>query len=195
MISKINYEAWLLDTCANPKMAERKMENVNELLDWLKRLLENKEGESKTLTEVVQMMVLMDILERNKDEKPQDSVQLMTLHAAKGLEFPYVFLAGMEEEILPHRNSIEDDNVEEERRLAYVGMTRAKKTLTLSLCKHRRTYSEIKECVPSRFLEELPKEDLIWDGNNAEVDPVEREKSGMAHLAAIKAMLSGNTSA
>ena len=194
MVKTIHYETWIGDTCNNPKLAERKMNNVNELLNWLKRLLEGEgdtsadNTEKKSLEDVVQTLALIDILDRNKDEKPQNSVQLMTLHAAKGLEFPHVFLVGMEEELLPHRTSIEEDNIEEERRLAYVGMTRAKQTLTLSLAKQRRRYSEIIDCIPSRFLDELPKEDVLWDGKEASAPEV-REREGRAHLDAIRALL------
>ena len=189
MVKTLEYESWLVEISNNPKTAERKMENVNDLLQWLARLLKNEEGEEKTLIEAVNMMMLMDILERNQDEKPLDCVQLLTLHAAKGLEFPHVFLVGLEEGLLPHRTSIEEDNIEEERRLAYVGMTRAQKTLTLSLAKQRKRYNEITDCIPSRFLEELPKEDVLWEGGK-EKDIHTREKEGRAHLSAIRALLS-----
>ncbi len=191
MVKKINYDAWLLDTCSNPKTADRKKENIVELMEWLKRLLENEGGEKRTLLEVVQTISLMDMLDRNKDQKNSNAVQLMTLHASKGLEFPHVFLVGMEDGLLPHRVSIDLDTIEEERRLAYVGMTRAKKTLTLSLCKQRRNYNEMIDCVPSRFLEELPKEDLVWDGDKdpSTIDPKEKEQKGRNHLSAIRAML------
>ena len=143
------------------------------------------------LLEVIQTITLMDMLDRNKDQKSSNAVQLMTLHASKGLEFPHVFLVGMEDGLLPHRVSIDLNNIEEERRLAYVGMTRAKKTLTLSLCKQRRNYNEMIDCIPSRFLEELPKDDLVWDGDKdkSTIDPKEKEQKGRNHLAAIRAML------
>ncbi|RRD39322.1 3'-5' exonuclease, partial [Tessaracoccus sp. OH4464_COT-324] len=98
-------------------------------------------------------------LERNESDEESDQVQLMTLHASKGLEFPHVFLVGMEENILPHQTSIEEDNVEEERRLAYVGITRAQKSLTFSLCKERKQFGEFLKPEPSRFLSELPQDD------------------------------------
>jgi ATP-dependent DNA helicase Rep len=197
MIKQINYEGWILDNASHPKTAEKKIENVNDFLNWLKRLFEPDPSEviqtskqGKTLAEVVHTMVLMDILDRNQDNKPADCVQLMTLHAAKGLEFPHVFLTGLEEEILPHRTSIEEKNIEEERRLAYVGMTRAKRNLTLSLARQRRRHSQLVDSQPSRFLQELPREDLIWDEDKAGQSIQEKEQEGKAHLSAIRGLLS-----
>jgi len=110
------------------------------------------------------------------------------LHAAKGLEFPHVFLVGIEENILPHQNSIETGNIEEERRLAYVGITRAQKTLTFSYCTHRKRYGELAECEPSRFLGELPEDDLEWL-NKKNLPQEEIRQRGKASLAQLKAML------
>jgi ATP-dependent DNA helicase Rep len=116
----------------------------------------------------------------------------MTLHASKGLEFPHVFLVGMEEELLPHRASIEDENIEEERRLAYVGVTRAQRSLTMTLARKRRRGGEHVSCEPSRFLAELPADDLEWQGRSGDVSPEEKKQRGSAHLANLKAML-GNS--
>ncbi len=124
-------------------------------------------------------------MERSDDED-SDQVQLMTLHASKGLEYPYVFLAGMEEEILPHRTSTEEDNIEEERRLAYVGITRAQKELVITLAKKRRRYGDVADCVPSRFLEELPESLLETQGGVG--DSVSKDK-GADHISQLKALL------
>ena len=103
------------------------------------------------------------MLERQQEEEEgADGVQMMTLHASKGLEFPYVFIMGVEEDILPHRSSIEADTIEEERRLAYVGITRARQNLAMTFAAKRKQYGEIIDCAPSRFLDELPQEDLQW---------------------------------
>jgi ATP-dependent DNA helicase Rep len=128
------------------------------------------------------------VLDRQDEAGGGDRVHLMTLHAAKGLEFPRVFLVGMEEDLLPHRASIEADTVEEERRLAYVGITRAKRALTFTLARRRRRFGETVQTEPSRFLAELPEEDLEWDGRQA-ADPEARKERGLAHLASLKEIL------
>ena len=165
LITDISYYEYLQTTSNSPKMAERRMENVQEVIDWIKRLYNDGQGEHQDLADIVAHMSLMDILERNKEDDDSDAVSLMTLHTSKGLEFPYVFLVGMEEDILPHANSIEDENgLEEERRLAYVGITRAKKQLTITFAKTRNKFGEKITCEPSRFLEELPAEHIEWEG-------------------------------
>ena len=188
VIREINYEAWLNDSSKDLKQAEKRMANVWELVTWMQRMYENSQ-EDKTLSDLVNHMSLMDMLDRNDDDDAGDCVILMTLHAAKGLEFPHVYLVGMEEEILPHRTSVEEGNIEEERRLAYVGITRAQKTLTISLCARRKRAGELIEVDPSRFLEELPEEDLEWRGIGQKIDPQEHQERGNAHLANLKGML------
>ena len=116
-----------------------------------------------SLEQVVARLVLRDMLSRQEEDEDGDQVQLMTLHASKGLEFPYVFLVGMEEGLLPHQTSIDNDDVEEERRLAYVGITRAQQKLTFTLAKERRQYGEVLRPEVSRFLMELPQDDIEWE--------------------------------
>ena len=126
-------------------------------------MLEGSETEpAMTLAETVNRLILRDMMEKSEDEDTSDAVQLMTLHASKGLEFPYVFMVGMEEGLLPHQTSIDEDNVEEERRLAYVGITRARQQLVFSYAKERRQYGELVQPEPSRFMFELPQDDLNW---------------------------------
>jgi ATP-dependent DNA helicase Rep len=190
VIREIGYEQWLAEEARDPRAAERRMQNVEELVQWLQRMAQTEEDE-RSLGELVARMTLMDILERDGAESGGDAVHLMTLHAAKGLEFPHVFLVGMEEELLPHRTSIEEDNIEEERRLAYVGITRARKSLTFSLARRRKRYGEAIDCAPSRFLEELPEEDVVWERGGRTADPEERKERGQAHLANLRGMLGG----
>jgi ATP-dependent DNA helicase Rep len=190
MVAKIDYETWLIDTCSSPDVAAKRMENVNDLLNWIDKLIK----EDLTLPEAVAKMLLIDMLSRKEDESHIDRVNLLTLHAAKGLEFPHVFIIGLEEEILPHRNSIDANSIEEERRLAYVGLTRAQRTLTLSLCKQRRKYKELFSTEPSRFLAELPQELVTWEEvGSTPKDPEQRQQEGKSKLAALKAMLGKTT--
>lgn len=188
LLTEINYEAWLNDSSKDLKQAEKRMANIWELMTWMQRVFEASD-EDKSLADLVNHMALMDMLDRNEDDDAGDRVSLMTLHASKGLEFPHVYLIGMEEEILPHRVSLEEGNVEEERRLAYVGITRAQKTLTISLCARRKRAGELLEMIPSRFLDELPEEDLEWRGIGQKVDPEESQERGKAHLANLRGML------
>ena len=104
----------------------------------------------------ISKLILRDILDKEQEQSEQDKVQLLTLHAAKGLEFLHVFIMGMEEDILPHRNSIEGDQIEEERRLAYVGITRAQRTLTMTSAQERTQFGETSTTTASRFIDELP---------------------------------------
>jgi len=189
MIEQIDYAGWLRENSKSKEAAERKLANVYELVEWLKRIADKEPGQQKPLAEIVANVMLMDILERNQEEEVSDQVSLMTLHAAKGLEFPHVFLIGMEENILPHQNSIDTGNIEEERRLAYVGITRAQRTLTFSYCTHRKRYGEVSECEPSRFLSELPDDDLEWT-NKKQLAPEEAKQRGKANLAQLKSLLS-----
>jgi ATP-dependent DNA helicase Rep len=168
MVEDIDYEGWLYQNASSPKVAEKRMENVFYLLDSIGKTLQRNEDDSKdneeNLNSAIAKMLLMDLLDRQQEEDEGDQVQLMTLHASKGLEFPHVFIVGLEEELLPHRNSIEENNIEEERRLMYVGITRAQKTLTLTLAASRKQFGEKMESTPSRFIEEMPEEDIEMEG-------------------------------
>ncbi len=189
-IEGLNYADWLQVNSTSQAQADRRMGNVRELLDWLRRLALEESGGGKSLADVVARIMLLDILDRQEEENSGDRVSLMTLHAAKGLEFPYVYLVGMEENLLPHQTSIAENAIEEERRLAYVGITRAQRQLTLSYCTHRKKYGEMTDCKPSRFLNELPLEDLEWNDRNPATEEVKHER-GMATLAHLKNLLSG----
>lgn len=190
LIHGIDYESWLYETSASQKAAEMRMKNVNQLFGWMTEMLEGSDlEEPMTLIQVVTRFTLREMMERGESDEELDQVQLMTLHASKGLEFPYVYLVGMEEGLLPHQSSIDEDNVDEERRLAYVGITRAQKELTFTLCKERRQYGELVRPEPSRFLLELPQDDLQWETERKVVSAEERMHKGQANVANIKAML------
>ncbi|QJD59961.1 DNA helicase Rep [Pseudomonas sp. gcc21] len=188
MIVDLDYENWIRQNCSSDEIAAKRMGNVWFLLDALKSTIERDETGETTFEDAIAKLVLRDMLERHEEEEDTDRVQLMTLHASKGLEYPHVYIMGMEEEILPHRSSIEADSVEEERRLAYVGITRARKNLTFSFAARRRQFGEIIDCLPSRFLDELPSEDLEWEGT--EDVPVEQKQArGNTALSDIRSLL------
>jgi len=188
LLQDVDFHDWLLQTSASDKTGERRWENVQELIEWLQRL-QAEEHKGETLSELVAHLSLMDILERQDEDEAGDRVALMTLHAAKGLEFPVVFLVGMEEGLLPHQTSIEEDSLEEERRLAYVGITRAQRELLITTAEKRRRAGELVRCEPSRFLQELPADDLSWEGRGVKLSPEEQQQRGKASIASLRAML------
>lgn len=192
MLTAIQYEAFLYDS-EEPRSAEAKWKNVLDFVGWLTRKGEdNGDGETRDLINLTQMVALMSMLEGREDGEP-DTVKLSTLHAAKGLEFGHVFLIGVEEGILPHRESVDNNKIEEERRLMYVGITRAQKSLNISWCKKRKRAGETEICEPSRFIEELPADDIRHFGNtNAE--PAASKEHGKERMAQIRAMLNQSSS-
>lgn len=187
-IKNLSYDSWLLESSSTPAAAEFRWKNVQELMGWIEDMLDEADQEDD-LSAVVTRLVLRDRQEKDKDETAGDEVQLLTLHASKGLEYPHVYLVGMEEELLPHKSSIEEDNIDEERRLCYVGITRAKNTLTMTHAKERKRFGAMVTCKPSRFLDELPEDDLDWPSKQGPVSEEERRDRGRAHLAKLKALL------
>lgn len=190
VVEGIRYEAWLKETSETKEAAKRRMSYVDDLLDWLDQLAEKY----STLSDLVSHIMLLDILERQNADAQQKGVALMTFHAAKGLEFPHVFMVGMEEDLLPHHNSTDDAAIQEERRLAYVGITRAQKSLTFTLADKRKRYGKLEGCDPSRFLKELPENELEWFGKRIPTalqnqTPEEKKSVGNAHLAHLKSLL------
>ena len=190
LIDKIGYRGYLRAENASTNAFEWKLKNVQILMGWIEELLTGQKSNSfgkssaagsagaagaagtasdlnqpleMSFGEAVERLGLREMMDKKADEdEEQDAVQMMTLHAAKGLEFPVVFLLGMEEGILPHRTSIEEHNIEEERRLAYVGVTRAQKELTLVVARQRKQGNSIVQQEPSRFIGEMPKEELTF---------------------------------
>ena len=185
LLTAIGYEDYLVSTC-DRKQAETRWKSVRDFVGWLSK---KGEADRKNLLELTQLIALITMLE-GQDEAETDTVRLSTLHAAKGLEFPHVFLVGLEEGLLPHREAVANGNVDEERRLFYVGITRAQRSLHLSFCRRRRRAGAPVECQPSRFLAELAQDDLRWSGEPVPADEAAREKSaGSARLKQLKAML------
>ena len=186
MIRDMEYRDWLDSISSSDEVAERRMANVDFLIDGLARVIREEEV---GIDEAISRLVLRDLMEQQEEEKQtEDSVQLMTLHAAKGLEFPHVYMIGVEENLLPHRNSIDDGNIEEERRLAYVGITRARQTLTMTYAAKRRQFGDTIDCEPSRFIDELPQDDLVFQGGDAEDEAVAQQRANET-LAGLKDLL------
>ena len=193
MLADIHYEEYLYEYATSAKAAEMQSKNVATLFDWVADMLKGDEfNEPMSLSQVVTRLTLRDMLERGEDDDEANQVQLMTLHASKGLEFPHVFLIGMEEGILPHQTSIDEDNVAEERRLAYVGITRAQQTLCFTLCKERRQFGELIKPEPSRFLLELPQDDLQWERDKPPMTEQQKQEKTAANIANLRALLKRN---
>jgi ATP-dependent DNA helicase Rep len=185
LVAAIGYRDYLDATC-DRKQAETRLQSVRGFVDWLSR---KGEQDGRNLLELTQAIALITMLEGQEGATP-DAVRLSTLHAAKGLEFPHVFLVGVEEGLLPHREAIASGNVDEERRLMYVGVTRAQKSLHLSFCRRRRRAGGPVDCQPSRFLGEFAQDDLRWSGGPLSADEAASEKAdGSARLKHLKAML------
>ncbi|OWW22646.1 UvrD-helicase domain-containing protein [Noviherbaspirillum denitrificans] len=193
MMKEINYEFYLYDTF-DERQAQSKWQNTLDFVTWLKEKgTGGRDGtdEEKSLLELTQMVALMTMLE-GKDEEP-DAVRMSTLHASKGLEYPHVFLVGVEEGILPHKGDPDAPidtlaaRIEEERRLMYVGITRAQRSLHVTWCKRRKRARESVNCEPSRFIKEMKLDE-------GDAVPKEEEKlTPKDRLANLKALLSKPT--
>lgn len=185
LLKAIDYETFLYDQ-EQERTAQTRWANVCEFAAWL-----NKKGEQdgRTLVDLTQSIALINMLDKQNDEEV-DAVQLSTLHASKGLEYKHVFLVGVEEGILPHRESLDPAKIEEERRLMYVGITRAQRTLNISWCERRKQMREFIPCEPSRFIDEMGREDIRFAGGKEAAPP--DKATGNARLEAMKAMLAGN---
>jgi len=187
LLAAIGYESWLYGE-EERRVAQTRWENVQELSNWL---TQKSAEDGKTLLEMTQMIALINMLEKQEDGSQPDAVQLSTLHASKGLEFKHVFLIGVEEGVLPHRESLDPVKIEEERRLMYVGITRAQRSLHISYAEKRKQGRELIPCEPSRFIAEMGKDDLRFSGGKSEAPP--DKETGAARLAAMRAMLAGKS--
>ncbi|MBI5136094.1 MAG: UvrD-helicase domain-containing protein [Nitrospirae bacterium] len=154
LIEQAGLKEYWQDTADTPRQGELRLEGALELARMLARYVQR--AQEPTLTDFLSHLSLLDRLEDDKDSKGR--VTIITLHAAKGLEFPNVYLAGMEEGFLPHTRSVEENrDVAEERRLTYVGITRAQRRLVLSHAQSRSRYGERLKRTPSRFLDDIPR--------------------------------------
>ena len=194
MLDDIEYLDWLKANASSDHVAHKRWDNVQFLLKQLAQVLKNDETETDEekgdtkIENAISKLILRDLLDSEKEESADDKVQLMTLHAAKGLEFLHVFMVGMEEDILPHKNSVEGGAIEEERRLAYVGITRAQRTLTMTSARQRTQFGDTSPTTPSRFVDELPEDDLVRIGGGVEISKEENQAKGEESLAALKSL-------
>lgn len=190
MMNEAGYIDYIREQSATPAQEKSKLDNIENLFSSIQNLINRAEDvDEKNIESVIRKLVLLDMLEQQQEEEDTDKVNLLTLHAAKGLEFPYVYIMGLEEELLPHKNSIAAETIEEERRLMYVGITRARQGLTLTLAEQRKNGGQMKQMTPSRFLDELPQDELEWLGRKkkiaANVDPKEQAQQYLANLKAL----------
>ncbi|RZJ23260.1 DNA helicase Rep [Acinetobacter sp.] len=190
MMHEAGYIDYIKENAATPAQEKTKLDNIEVLYSSIQSLINRAEDvDDKNIESVIRKMVLLDMLEQQQEEEDTDKVNLLTLHASKGLEFPYVYLIGLEEEILPHKNSIAAETVEEERRLMYVGITRARQGLTITLAEQRKAGGQMKQMTPSRFLDELPQDELEWLGRKKKlagnIDPKLQAQHYLENLRAL----------
>lgn len=184
LLTTIQFEAHLL-LHEEGKSGEIKWRNVMDLQRWIA----NKgEKDGKNIVEIAQTIALITLLE-GKEQEEVDAVNMMTLHASKGLEFPYVFLVGCEEGVFPHGDSVEEGNLDEERRLMYVGITRARQRLSITHCVKRKKMGQWQFMTPSRFIDEMPPDDIELLGRKDSA-PIVSKAEGKSRLSGMMAMLS-----
>ncbi len=165
--------------CKDATLFERRRANVEELAQWFDAAGKGAAGE------LVAQLALLTASDR---DTPGNQVRLMTLHASKGLEFDFVFIVGVEDGLLPHESSIDEGRLDEERRLMYVGITRAKRLLHLSYPRHARRFGELQKVTPSRFIDELPAAELHVVGRDAAQDVERTAEHAGAAMARIRAL-------
>ncbi len=183
LVEEINYWEYLLQEHANnDKVAKWKNDNITMFLDFMARWEKNPDNLEPTLQKWLNRITL--ITRDDVEENDAGKVNLMTIHASKGLEFDVVFLAGVEKDIIPHERSISEDpaNLEEERRLFYVAITRARKKLYITSCMKRRQMREMIDSSPSPFLDEIPRELMEAMEAEKEVESADEAQEYFARL-------------
>ncbi|HSX62805.1 MAG TPA: UvrD-helicase domain-containing protein [Tahibacter sp.] len=182
LIRRTRYAEHLVAEIKDPAARQRRLDNLTELAEWFRAM-------QKSATSAGDLAAQLALLTHSDRDDPGNSVRLMTLHGAKGLEFRFVFIVGVEDGQLPHEGSIEEGRLDEERRLMYVGITRAKERLCLSYAARSRRFGEVMKNDPSRFLSEIPADDLHWDGRDAEQDAQAKKDVAASHLARLASLL------
>ena len=186
LVRKLNERSGLLAAlraqCKTEQMFAIRRGNLDELGDWFDSARGGGPGE---------LAASLALLSHADKSDAGNQVRLMSLHGAKGLEFRYVFIIGLEDGTLPHEASLEEGRLDEERRLLYVGITRAKEQLWLSHSREAQRWGTKLRLSPSRFLDELPDAEIQRDGADPVADAARKQERASAGFAAIKAMLDG----
>ena len=193
LLEEIGFYAELRRTCKTEGEATAREINVRDLLRDLERYQQrHPDGGLRGFVDRVSLD--RDRQEKKKEEQAEamPQVTLITIHAAKGLEFPSVFLVGVEEGLLPHERSRAEGTVDEERRLFYVGITRARKRLTISYCVNRTKYGSAVSCAPSTFLKELSRDHLEMVNIGQVLNAPASETSARSHFARMREMIGKN---
>ena len=184
LIQRTRYLDHLQEQTKDAAARQRRQENLDELVDWFRAM-------QKHATSTGDLAAQLALLTHSDRDDGGNAVRLMTLHSAKGLEFRFVYVVGVEEGTLPHAAVIEEGRIDEERRLLYVGITRAKERLCLSYAARSRRFGTMHANEPSRFLAELPADDLHWDGRDAAQDAEVRHELAASHIARLAEFLAG----
>jgi len=184
LVRKLNERSGLLAAlralCKDEAQFQARRRNLDELADWFDGPKTSGPGE---------LAAVLALLSHADKGDAGNQVRLMSMHAAKGLEFRYVFIVGVEDGNLPHEASIEEGRLDEERRLMYVGITRAKEQLWLSHANEAQRWGDRMRLKPSRFIDELPAEELQRDGADPVADAARKKERASAGIANIRALL------
>jgi ATP-dependent DNA helicase Rep len=184
LLEETHFFDWIIAQAKHKKTGQNQVERIKRLQQWLLNIQKYNEGYD--LADIIHHLNLVERLE-DQDNKDQASISLMTIHNAKGLEFPYVYLIGLEEGSIPHYNNLQNERgIAEERRLAYVAMTRAKKQLTLSHSANKQTHKGNVKLTPSRFLKEIPQQYFI--DTNKQLTPEEKKQQREFYINRMKEM-------
>ncbi|WP_266156498.1 UvrD-helicase domain-containing protein [Dyella silvatica] len=182
VLTRTRYAEQIIASTTDATLRERRLGNLRELADWFRAMQKG----NNSAGDLAAQLALLSHADR---DEPGNALRMMTLHSAKGLEFRFVFIVGCEDGTLPQEGALDEGRIDEERRLMYVGITRAKEMLTLSWSAKTKRYGEVHSNQPSRFLHELPQDDLHWQGKDPEADKEVVRETAESHMAKIAAML------
>ena len=187
LMEDVGFAEYVAKSC---RKEEEKQARADAMGEFLYGLRDHQSRNTEGLQAYLDDVALMAEKDKDDDLEKQKGVCLITLHAAKGLEFPHVYLVGLEEGILPHKRSLEEGTRDEERRLLYVGITRAKKTLSLTYCYTRVRYGDPLPCYPSSFIKELDRQYVVEANYQDWLNKPASEEQAESAFAKMREMLS-----